>query len=104
MVKLRLRRMGRANSPFFRIVAVDARVKRDGKYLEQVGIYDPKKAESNVRIDDEKAIKWLNYGAQPTQTVRSLLSKLGIMKKFSEMKLLSKQEKKNEKGAENEGN
>ncbi|MBN2829399.1 MAG: 30S ribosomal protein S16 [Candidatus Cloacimonetes bacterium] len=79
MVKLRLRRMGARNAPFYRIVAVDARIKRDGKYLESIGWYDPKPEPFKLQIDQEMALKWLRTGAQPTDTVRSLLRRAGVL-------------------------
>jgi small subunit ribosomal protein S16 len=81
MVKIRLRRMGRRNRPFYRVVAADSRSPRDGKFIELIGHYDPLADPETISIDEEKALKWLRYGAQPTDTVRSLLSKLGIMDK-----------------------
>ncbi|MDP8233104.1 MAG: 30S ribosomal protein S16 [Candidatus Zophobacter franzmannii] len=79
MVKLRLKRMGARNAPFYRIVAVDARVKRDGKYLEAIGWYDPKPEPFKIQVDREIALKWLRTGAQPTETVRSLLRRAGVL-------------------------
>ncbi|MCD4819080.1 MAG: 30S ribosomal protein S16 [Candidatus Cloacimonetes bacterium] len=90
MVKLRLRRQGAKDKPFYRIVAVDARVKRDGKYLESVGYYDPKTEPFNLKVDTDKVIKWLQVGAQPTDTVRSLFRKAGIMEKWHKMKYEAK--------------
>ncbi|MGI6197643.1 MAG: 30S ribosomal protein S16 [Candidatus Cloacimonadaceae bacterium] len=87
MVKLRLRRMGANDQPFYRIVAVDARVKRDGKYIESVGWYDPKPDPSKINIDTERAIYWLSVGAQPTDTVRSLLRKAGVLQIWHERKV-----------------
>lgn len=87
MVKLRLRRMGANDQPFYRIVAVDARVKRDGKYIESVGWYDPKPDPSKINIDTERAINWLSVGAQPTDTVRSLLRKAGVLQIWHERKV-----------------
>ena len=84
-VKLRLTRMGAKKQPSYRIVATDSRRSRDGKYLELIGIYAPL-GEGKVRIDEELALKWLNEGAIPTDTVRSLFSNAGIMKKFAESK------------------
>lgn len=84
-VKLRLTRMGSKRRPTYRIVATDSRRSRDGQYLELVGTYNPV-GESNVKINEEVALKWLNNGAIPTDTVRSLFSKAGIMKKFAEAK------------------
>ena len=86
MVKLRLKRMGAKKVPFYRIVAADARSRRDGRDLEIVGTYDPTKKPAIVTIDEEKALNWLNKGAVPTETVRSLLAKNGTMKKFSDSK------------------
>ena len=83
-VKLRLKRMGAKKKPFYRIVAADARSPRDGRFIELIGTYNPDKEE--VTVDKEKAIKWLSTGAQPTDTVRSILSKNGIMKEFHELK------------------
>ena len=84
MVKLRLKRMGAKKVPFYRIVAADARARRDGRDIEIVGTYDPTKQPAIVNIDEEKVLNWLNKGAVPTDTVRSLLSKNGTMKKFLE--------------------
>lgn len=86
MVKLRLRRMGTKDKPFYRVVAVDSRVKRDGKYIEAIGYYDPKPEPFQMKIDNEKAMKWLKVGAQPTETVRSLLKRAGVLKEFHELK------------------
>ncbi len=84
-VKLRLTRMGAKKKPTYRIVATDSRRPRDGEYLELIGTYAPV-GDCKVRIDEEKALKWLNAGAQPTDTVRNLLSKEGIIKKFTDSK------------------
>jgi small subunit ribosomal protein S16 len=81
MVKIRLRRMGRRNRPFYRVVVADSRSPRDGKFIEVIGHYNPLTDPAAVTIDEEKALKWLRSGAQPTDTVRSLLNKLGIMDK-----------------------
>ncbi len=81
MVKIRLRRMGRKNKPFYRVVIADSRSPRDGKFIDIIGHYNPLTDPPIVSIDDEKALKWLGYGAQPTDTVRSLLDKLGIIDK-----------------------
>ena len=74
MVKLRLKRMGKKGAPFYRIVAADSRSPRDGRFIEQIGTYNPTKAEEKVTLDKELAKKWLSNGAQPTDTVRSILS------------------------------
>lgn len=86
-VKIRLRRMGAHKAPFYRIVVSDSRSPRDGRFIEEIGYYNPLTEPSEVKIDEEKALKWLQNGAQATDTVRSLLSKAGVMKKFHESKL-----------------
>ena len=85
-VKLRLKRMGSKQKPFYRIVAADSRSPRDGKFIELVGTYNPIKGQEVVTIDEEKALKWLNNGAEPTDTVKNILSKQGIMKKYADSK------------------
>ncbi|HEU65768.1 MAG TPA: 30S ribosomal protein S16 [Chloroflexi bacterium] len=82
MVKIRLRRMGRRNRPFYRVVVADSRSPRDGKFIDIIGHYDPLTDPATINIDEEKALKWLGCGAQPTDTVRSLFGKLSIMDKF----------------------
>lgn len=86
MVKLRLKRMGKKKAPFYRVVAADSRFPRDGRDIEVIGTYDPKMSQDAIVIDEEKALKWLNQGAIPTDTVRNILSNAGIMKKYSENK------------------
>ena len=78
-VRLRLTRMGKKKQPFYRIVAVDSRVKRDGKYLESIGYYNPIPDPFELQIDTERALYWLKQGAQPSDTVRSLMRRKGIM-------------------------
>ena len=85
-VKLRLKRMGAKKAPFYRIVAADSRFPRDGRFIEQLGTYDPTKNPTQVTLKEESILKWLNTGAQPTDTVRRLFSEAGIMKKFAEAK------------------
>ena len=85
-VKIRLKRMGAKKAPFYRIVVADSRSPRDGKFIESIGYYDPVTTPANVKIDEEKAMKWMGNGAQPTDTVKNLFSKQGIMKKFAEVK------------------
>lgn len=82
MVKLRLTRMGSKKKPFYRIVAATSTSPRDGRFIEVIGTYDPVAQPAIVKIDEEKAMKWLRDGAQPTDTVRSLLSNEGIMTKL----------------------
>ena len=79
-VKIRLRRMGAKKAPFYRIVVADSRYPRDGRFIEEVGYYDPTKEPSVIKIDEEKAKTWLAYGAQPTDTVKALLKIQGIVK------------------------
>ena len=79
-VKIRLTRMGKKKNPFYRIVVADQRTRRDGAPIEEIGYYDPMTNPATVKIDAEKATKWLNNGAQPTETVRSLLKKSEIIK------------------------
>ena len=86
-VKLRLKRMGAKKRPYYRVVAADSRSPRDGKFIETVGTYNPVMEPAEVKIDEELALKWLNNGAIPTDTVRSLFKQQGIMKKFHESKM-----------------
>ena len=86
MVKLRLKRMGKKGAPFYRIVAADSRSPRDGRFIEQIGTYNPTKAEEKVTLDKELAKKWLSNGAQPTDSVRSILSHEGVLKEMHEAK------------------
>jgi len=79
MVKIRLRRKGKKHYPVYDIVVVDSRVKRDGKFIERLGYYDPNTQPSTIQINAEKAIQWLNEGAQPTEVVRNLLSYEGVL-------------------------
>ena len=92
-VKLRLKRMGKKQAPFYRVVVADSRSPRDGKTIDEVGYYDPTKNPAEIKIDAEKIINWLKNGAQPTDTVRSILSNQGIMKKYHEEKMVSKEGK-----------
>ena len=82
--------MGAKKAPFYRIVAADSRARRDGRNIEVVGTYNPTANPAIVNIDEEKVLKWLNNGAQPSDTVRSILSKEGIMKKYTDAKKASK--------------
>lgn len=89
-VKLRLKRMGSKQKPFYRIVAADARSPRDGRFIETVGTYNPLKNPTEIKVDEEKALTWLNNGAQPTDTIRSILTESGIMKKYADSKTKKK--------------
>lgn len=80
MVKIRLKRIGAHKKPFYRVVVADSRTPRDGRFIEELGTYNPLKDPAEIKIDAEKAQKWLDNGAQPTETVRSLLKKSGIIK------------------------
>ena len=85
-VSMRLMRFGGKKSPYYRIVVADSRMPRDGRFIEQVGTYDPHKDPAEVRFKEEKAIQWLKKGVQPTPTVRQLLIQSGISKKLTENK------------------
>lgn len=85
-VKIRLRRMGAKKKPFYRIVVADSRSPRDGRFIEQIGTYNPLTEPAEVKIDEEKALDWMSKGAQPSDTVRNLFSQQGIMQKFHELK------------------
>ncbi|MCM1334796.1 MAG: 30S ribosomal protein S16 [Bacteroides sp.] len=76
-VKIRLRRMGAKKAPFYRVVVADSRYPRDGRFIEEIGYYDPTKEPAVIKIDAEKAEKWIKNGAQPTDTVKKLLKKNG---------------------------
>ena len=78
-VKIRLRRMGAKRAPFYRVVVADSRYPRDGRFIEEIGTYDPTKDPAIVNIDSEKAKKWISNGAQPTDTVKALLKKTGVI-------------------------
>ena len=79
-VKIRLRRMGQKKAPFYRIVVADSRYPRDGRFIEEIGYYNPMKEPAEIKIDAEKAQKWIANGAQPTDTVKVLLKKSDILK------------------------
>ena len=85
-VKIRLKRMGSKRNPFYRIVVADSRSPRDGRFIETVGTYNPVVNPAEVKVDEEAVLKWLADGAQPSDTIRNILSKEGIMKKFHESK------------------
>ena len=79
-VKMRLKRMGQKKSPFYRVVVADSRSPRDGKFIEEIGTYDPTKDPSEFKVDEEAAKKWLNNGAQPTEVVSKIFKAAGIEK------------------------
>lgn len=78
-VKLRLKRMGAKKKPFYRIIASDSRSPRDGRFIDEIGYYNPTVDPPKIKIDSEKAQKWIKSGAQPTDTVRSLMKKAGVL-------------------------
>lgn len=92
MVKIRLRRMGTKKTAFYRVVVADERAARDGRFVESIGTYDPQQRPMVFKIDEEKVLRWLQRGAQPTDTVRSLLAKAGVMKRLAESKRAAKAE------------
>ncbi len=83
-VKIRLRRMGTKKTPFYRVVVADERAARDGRFLESLGTYDPLKRPHVLNINADKVLRWLEKGAQPTDTVRALLAKAGVMRRRAE--------------------
>ena len=96
MVKIRLTRVGRKKAPYYRLVVADSRRKRDGKFIEIIGRYQPlnKDEEQQIVCDGERALYWLHSGAQPTDTARALLRRKGILKQFHEQKVEKKKEAK----------
>lgn len=89
MVKLRLQRVGRKHTPIYRVVVANSRSPRDGAFIEIIGHYNPLTDPASININEEKALKWLSCGAQPTDTVYSLLRKLGIIDKFKQQEVSS---------------
>lgn len=85
-VKLRLTRVGAKKAPIYRVVAADSRAPRDGRFIEIVGHYNPLVTPAEVKIDEEKALKWLQNGAIPSDTVRALLKQQGLLQKFHDLK------------------
>lgn len=85
-VKIRMKRMGTKKKPFYRLVVADSRSPRDGRIIEQVGHYNPMSEAKDLKIDEEKVIKWLGVGAQPTETVKRLLKSEGVIAKFEAQK------------------
>lgn len=79
MVKIRLRRMGAKKKPFYRIVVADSRFPRDGRFIEELGTYNPLTEPSEIKVDKERALKWMKDGAQPTDTVKTLFKKAGVI-------------------------
>jgi len=79
-VKIRLTRMGAKKQPFYRIIVADSRSPRDGRFIEKIGLYDPKSDPSKIEVDREKALEWIKKGAKPTDTVQKLFDKIGLRK------------------------
>lgn len=93
VVKIRLTKVGRKKAPFYRVVVADSRKARDGRFIEILGVYHPIRKEPNFNVDETRALHWLRVGAQPSDTVRSIFRKLGILKKFHEEKVAAKAER-----------
>jgi small subunit ribosomal protein S16 len=85
-VKIRLKRMGAKKAPFYRIIVADSRSPRDGRFIDTIGTYNPLTTPAEIKLNEESAIKWLNNGAIPTDTVKNLFSKAGIMEKYHNLK------------------
>lgn len=85
-VKIRLTRIGRHKDAIYRVVVADSRFARDGRYVEQIGFYDPAKGEDSANINEELALKWLLRGAQPSDSIRTLFNRKGIMEKYAKAK------------------
>ena len=85
-VKIRLKRMGAKKAPFYRVVVADSRSSRDGRFIDLIGTYNPLTTPAEIKLNEEVAIKWLNNGAIPTDTVKNLFSKAGIMEKYHNLK------------------
>ena len=85
-VKLRLKRMGAKKKPFYRVVAADSRSPRDGRFIATLGTYNPLKTPAEITVKEEETLDWLSKGAQPTDTVRNILSKAGVMEKYHNMR------------------
>ena len=85
-VKIRLKRMGAKKAPFYRVIVADSRSPRDGRFIDTIGTYNPLTTTAEIKLNEESAIKWLNNGAIPTDTVKNLFSKAGIMEKYHNLK------------------
>lgn len=103
MVKIRLTRIGRTHSAFYRLVVADSRRARDGKFIEILGRYQPTQKENQYEVNAERALYWLHNGAQPTDTVRSILRKVGVMRQFHEDKVAARKEREAAKKGETAG-
>ena len=85
-VRIRLRRMGAKRIPFYRLVVADSRSPRDGRFIAEVGYYNPATEPTTLKVDEEKVLEWLNKGAQPSETVKRLLKQTGVLAKYRQMK------------------
>lgn len=85
-VKIRLKRIGAKKAPFYRIVVADSRAPRDGRFIDEIGTYNPTKEPAIITVNDDKAVDWLKKGAQPSETVKALLKKAGVLDKVAENK------------------
>lgn len=85
-VRIRLKRMGAKRQPFYRLVVADARSPRDGRFIAEVGYYDPTANPTVIKVEEDKVLEWLGKGAQPSETVKALLAKAGVMRKFQELR------------------
>ena len=85
-VKIRLKRMGAKKAPFYRVIVADSRSPRDGRFIDTIGTYNPLTTPAEIKLNEESAIKWLNNCAIPTDTVKNLFSKAGIMEKYHNLK------------------
>lgn len=85
-VKIRLKRMGAKKAPFYRVIVADSRSPRDGRFIDTIGTYNPLTTPAEIKLNEESAIKWLNNGSIPTDTVKNLFSKAGIMEKYHNLK------------------
>ena len=94
-VKIRLKRMGAKKHPIYRVVVANSTDARDGRFIETIGTYDPNVDPPAVSIDEEKALRWLGHGAQPTDTTRALLRKQGLLDRLAAVKAVSRQERTN---------
>ena len=92
-VKIRLRRMGAKKAPYYRIIVADSRSPRDGRFIENLGTYNPLTNPAEIKVKEEETLNWLSKGAQPTDTVKNILSKVGIMEKYHNMKQTKKKDK-----------
>lgn len=82
--RIRLRRMGAKKAPFYRLIVADSRTPRDGRFIEEIGYYDPTKEPTVIKVNEERALYWLKTGAQPSETAKSILNKAGVIAKLSE--------------------